>query len=75
MSGDEYNGWTENRKLVLTDLERLNDTQGEILKTLAAIQTDMAGLKVHVGFVGGFFGVIGGLLAAIAVVVMDLIRK
>ncbi len=72
---DEGNGWIENRKLVLTDLERLNETQSEILKALSAIHADMAGLKVHVGFVGGFFGLIGGLLAAIAVVVMNLLQK
>lgn len=72
---DEGNGWIENRKLVLTDLERLNETQGVILEKLGTIQADMAGLKVHVGFIGGFFGVLGGLLAAIGALVMDMLRK
>ncbi len=67
MPDQTSNGWIEYRRLVLSELERLNEGQEETRDEVRAIRTDIATLKVKSGLWGAAAGVIP---AAIAIVWM-----
>lgn len=65
---EEHNqdGWTVNRKLVLAELERLSEGQQKVHDDLTWIKSELAGFKVKIGLLSGFFGILGGVLVALA---------
>lgn len=57
----EPDGWTVNRKLVLSTIEEF----AELRKDVSEIKAAVAALTVKVGLVAAFFGVGGGALGAL----------
>jgi len=61
----ENDTWIEYRKLVLSELERLNIKVMEIDQNLNSTKTDIAMLQIKAGLWGAISGVIPGLIAAL----------
>jgi len=61
------NGWNEWSRHVLKELERLDANDKEILAELKRLAIDVATLKVKYGLIGGFIGMIPGVIALIKV--------
>lgn len=69
MPNDQPNGWPEYKKLVMAELERINEQLGGMNKRLNRIEVEIGMLKVK----AGVWGVAGGLIpASIAIAVSVL---
>lgn len=65
-----HEDWLENKKLVLAELQRLSRGQERTLDKLNNIEAQLAGMRVKVGLMAGFFGVVGGVLVALGSVLV-----
>lgn len=63
------NGWDKHAKLVLSELERLNQNHYHLTTTVQNIRIDIAMLNVK----AGMWGALGGILAAIGAGVVYLL--
>ena len=76
MNGEERdraingNDWKEYRRLVLSELERLNAHGERIDKALATISTDITMLKVK----AGLWGLLGGLVPVTVMLAVTVLR-
>lgn len=64
-------GWAEYQRLVLSELERLNDNMEERDKVTQKMQVDIAMLQVK----AGVWGLIGGVIPVIVLIVVHLITR
>ena len=64
------NGWDEWRHHVLAELVRLNSQQGMLSSQFSDMRADLAGLKVK----ASLWGLVGGILPAVAALVYVLLR-
>ena len=80
------NGWNEYSKLVMKELERLNDEQETIgldiskikvdmaslatVKDVNCIKNDVAMLKVQAGIIGAFAGSVPAIISVVAVLLL-----
>ncbi len=81
MSDDQGNGWDEYRRLVMTELDRLTTeirqerrsaqaVQLRMLDRLTSVDREIATLKVRCGI----WGVMGGLIPAVAAAMIAAVR-
>jgi len=72
MVSKKYNGsndWTEWRKHVLLELERLHAGQEKVEETMNSLRVDIGMLKVK----SGMWGAAAGLLTALATVFLSML--
>lgn len=62
---DEANSWTEYRRLVLSEIERLFTAQQQTALRLKQLEQDMAVAKAKAGIYGGLAGLLLGGAASI----------
>ena len=67
----EGNGWSEYQKLVLKELDRLSDEIKYLKEEQMNTRLEVQSLKIKAGLWGGFSGV----LAAIGIMLMSLLKK
>jgi len=65
------NSWNEWGNHVLTELERQGKNQDKIFDCLTIIKQDIAGLKVK----SGIWGVIGGLIPVVILIILHFLLK
>ena len=59
------NGWSEHAKLVLHELERLNDCYETLAKDLARLKNEFVALRTEFKIKAGFWGLLGGAIPVI----------
>ena len=65
--------WEEWAKHVLHELERLNDCMVALQESISNVRIDIATQKVKVGWLSGFYGVAGGVIPVIIMIIVELI--
>lgn len=59
------NGWSEDRKLVFSELKRLNVGQEKLTEMMAALRIDVARLQVKAAVYGAGAGTLIGIISAL----------
>jgi len=72
---DSGNGWNEHRRLVVKSLEDLQTQADKIQLQIAALQVDVASLRVAQRLQSGFWGGVAGVIAAIIIVIVQLVAQ
>jgi hypothetical protein len=80
--GDDIDGWTQNRKLIIRELERLGDDISGIsdsvskirLEDIADLKTDIALLKLKSSLWGAVMGAATGVLVTAASILLRLVK-
>ena len=67
----EGNGWTQYQKLVLAELERLSESQKSVLDEVSKLKVEIAMLQVK----SGVWGILGGLIPVLILILLDSLRK
>ena len=65
------NGWNQWSKHVLKELERLNEVMERLEAKLNEVEKDLVMLKVK----SGVWGLIGGAIPAVSILIMWLVKK
>jgi len=69
----ESNGWSRYEELVLSELKRLSLMQTTMRNDLHRLESQLAVLHVKVGWLAGFFGLLGGAIPlAVAMILKQL---
>ena len=82
MSNIDDDGWAENRKLILREIERLGDDLGGIRehlsiirqKEIADLKTDIALLKLKASLWGAVLGGASGVLVTAGAILLRLVK-
>lgn len=67
---DSDNGWVEYRKLVLSELERLNTSVEGLRDDLNNIRNDITALKIK----AGFWGLVGATPVAVVIALLQVLN-
>lgn len=69
------NGWDENRKLVLHELSALKCDTERIFEKLDGISMEITTLKIELRLKSGIWGVIGGSIPTLIMIIIYLVFK
>lgn len=58
----EDNGWSEHKRLIMSELSDLKDELRSIRESQTSIREDIAGLKAVAGLIGGLTGAAATIL-------------
>jgi len=71
VAGITANGWNEYSRLVLTELERLNDNYESLRNGIVEIKVDIAKLQVK----SGVWGLVGGGVSVLVTILVLLVKS
>ena len=69
------NDWVEHKKLILDHIKRDEEHSKILDKRLRTIETAVVKLTERMGILTAFYGVLGGMLPAVAVLIFMLVKN
>jgi len=72
---EENGDWKENRKLVLSELEQLNERIGRLEASNQRIEINLTALSTEFRIKASFWGLITGVLGSAAIVGTSIMAK